>query len=212
MFSTTITKNVLRILVGVTLTAGLIACGEEEVDPTIQDKVDDGWAQFKAGNYASALETFKEAYLQLLEDGQRLPNAELALGWGYYRMNQADSAVKYLTMCMEDEKEAIIPYAFIELYDIDNDVDHATMATTDMLVKLQAFLNDRPTYVFQYDGSINRRDGALTGAQIQFKLRNYTQAVDFIKLIDNSFEPNPESETYVKDILDKLDALVAANG
>ncbi|NUQ79999.1 MAG: hypothetical protein HUU10_00180 [Bacteroidetes bacterium] len=213
MFSTVITKYILRLLVGITLAAGIISCGEEEVDPTIQDKVDDGWAQFKSGNYASALETFKQAYLELIKDGKRLPNAELALGWGYYRLNQPDSAVKYLTMCMNDEKEAIIPYSFIELYDLDNTVDHAIMPTSDMLAKLKTFLTtERPSYVFQYDNSINHSDGALTGAQIQFKLKDYAKSVEFIQLIDKSFAPDPESQDYVKQILDKLDTLVAANG
>lgn len=199
-------------LISFSLAVTFFSCSED-TSPTVEEKVESAWKAYQSSNYSLALEDFRNAYRLMSEELRRVPEVELGLGWAFYRLGNADSSALYLERCLNDQREAIIPYSMIKYYDLNRNKSHASIATDEVLSRLKTFLTvDRPLYQFQYDQTINYKDGALMGAQIRVLQKNYADAVVYIQLVQADFNPDPNAADYIDRILAMLEGLVAGNG
>ena len=192
------------------LIAFLVAsCGEDNgFTPTskeVQDLVDEGWENFGysvqgAGTlgYEAALETFTEA---ISKDGT-FADAYNGAGWSSARLARLSDAIQYFEKCLQQNEnmtDAISGLAFV--YNAQKSYSASNSQANSALSKDNQ-------WQFSYDQSVNYKDLYLIMAENYFALKNYSQSLSYVKLLNPDFTADVTTITGKSELAEEIERLL----
>jgi tetratricopeptide (TPR) repeat protein len=178
--------------------------GGGEPTETAADLTSQGWALFVQGKYEEAIEKFTRA-TQL---DANYADAYNGLGWSYAN-TKVDSLPKALinfNLCIAKDTTHADPYAgrapvYRDL--IPPQFQDAINTATTALSKVP----QDSLYEFVHYKDFNWRDLHLIKAQCYYGLKEYTQALAEVVILDPEYEGDPGSATFVRDLAAKIEDL-----
>ncbi|MFH1277393.1 MAG: hypothetical protein ABIK65_03330 [Candidatus Eisenbacteria bacterium] len=198
-------KRPRRIVAAIALlpAALLIGCGDEnpgpQVDPVVE-KLDAGWALFSAGDYTGAIIEFDEAVAMNggIGDGHN------GRGWSYLRLDSLETALDAFNMAVA--KGFVGADAQAGRCVILNRFDEYRQC----VFAGQAVLAIDSRFELEADITVDVRDVRLSMAQSYFALGEYLEALDQIEAVDSAILLNPNSATFVLELIRAIENLTEA--
>lgn len=160
--------------------------------------VDQGWAAFEAGDFATAASRFAGAIASDPTDEE----AHNGMGWTRLEEASLAAAVASFDAALTNGFAGADPHAgrAIVLRDADP-VDYAAA-----IAAATAALAIDGGYVFAHDTTVDWRDLRLVLAQSHFGLSEYDLASQQVTLLGGT-PPSPQSDTFVEDLLAVIEQL-----
>jgi hypothetical protein len=168
-----------------------LGCGKGIEGPPAAPGLADAWLLFEQGRYVEARNAFSNL---VAEHGAA---AQEGLGWCELRMNNLSSADVAFGESRE-RQDADAGWAFVKW---------ALEEYSAAIAKADAVLTFSPRYSFSHDTSVNYRDLILHQAFSYFHLADFTNCIEKIKLLDDSFDANPSDPGIETTLLAKLEQL-----
>jgi tetratricopeptide (TPR) repeat protein len=176
-----------------------IGC-EPDNSVSITELTADGWQLFIAGNYTDALEKFDK----VLDEGGNDVEAYCGAGWCQLYIGnfaQAETAFVNSTASVFYADS----YAGLTFAAMAN--NHFQLAIDAASALLYGAAIQQLTYQFQYDPSVDWWDVRLALAQAFFHMGDYDSCYGQIQTLDPLIVLDPDSETFVNDLLAALEQL-----
>ncbi len=201
------TRTILSIIfiAGLCSTTLLVGCGGGggggEPTETAADLTNQGWALFVQGKYEEAIERFTRA-TQL---DANYADAYNGLGWSYAN-TKVDSLAKALinfNLCIAKDTTHADPYA--GRAPVYRDLNPPQFQ--DAINTATTALTKDSDYEFVHYTDFNWRDLHLIKAQCYYGLKEYTQALAEVVILDTDYMLDPGSPTFVRDLAAKIEDL-----
>ena len=194
-------------LAGLTLIVALmIGCGTQEgtgVEPKDDPAPDPslvelGWAAFRAGQYETAEDLFKQAIAEDAGDHE----AHNGLGWTLLRKDELTSAIVSFDAALTNGFAGADPHVgkAILLRDL-RPVNYAAA-----IAEANTALSIDSDYVFAHDAELDWKDVRLILAQCYYATGQYDEANTQVGLLGGTMQ-DPSSDTFVEDLLAEIQAL-----
>jgi tetratricopeptide (TPR) repeat protein len=181
-------------------------CGTDEPSKppvrTYDEIVQAGWHAFQTSEYGSALSEFRAA---VALDSTRAEGYDGA-AWSYSFLDSLDAAIAAFAMCLERDPSLVDPLVglaavYRDVPDFEAAVDFAEQALE---------LDD--AFVFEHRTSCDWRDIRLILAECHYAQGQFEDAYEEVRVLDATFHLDPGSDTYARDLLNKIEELVAVHG
>ncbi len=160
------------------------ACGVvSNDDPAAEGGMAAAWQSFRNGQYAAALDAFRELGL----DGSLYPEATQGEAWCYLMSHEADLAVPAFRQALlaDPEQTAALAGEAFALRD-------ATLPDYDRLLsKARQSLQRSPDFVFSHRSSINWMDLHVLMAQAFFYQQRFDSTLAHLQAVDPSLALDP---------------------
>lgn len=199
-------KTLIAILAAVVLVAG--ACStpsapEYDPRPAYESEINSGWNNFANDNFGLAAIEFRNA-LDL--DSRRLwPEAYIGLAWSLAMQDSVNRAISHFDTALlkgpDDGADSADVYAGLGL----SYREISPPNFTQVRANIQNALAIDSLYVFQYKNSINSDDLWAVLAEAFFNIAMYDSAA---AIADPAGTLDPESDTYLTDLLTKINVLL----
>jgi tetratricopeptide (TPR) repeat protein len=146
-------------------------------DENVEELVNEGWEQFKSGNYQLALETFQDAIAR----DNNYAEAYNGAGWASARLTNLSNAVSYFTQCISLNASLVTAHAGLAfVYNAQKEYESAINSANKAL-------SLRSNWLFTYDESIGYKDLHLILAASYFALGNFSQSLAQVQKLNPSF-------------------------
>jgi tetratricopeptide (TPR) repeat protein len=146
-------------------------------DENVEELVNEGWEQFKSGNYQLALETFQDAIAR----DNNYAEAYNGAGWASARLTNLSNAVSYFTQCISLNASLVTAHAGLAF------VYNAQKEYASAINSANKALSLRSNWLFTYDESIGYKDLHLILAASYFALGNFSQSLAQVQKLNPSF-------------------------
>ncbi len=179
----------------------LSGCGDDEgvTEPPVVSLLASGWQRFAAADYAGAIEKFEEA----VESDRSLGDGHNGIGWCYLRLDSLDLALDAFQTSIA--KGLVGADAQAGRCLVLNRLDEYRQA----IFAGEAVVSINPLFKLAADPTVDVRDVRLAMAQSHLALGEYVEALDQATAIDSSILINPNSATFVSELIAAIENLTA---
>jgi tetratricopeptide (TPR) repeat protein len=151
--------------------------GTMPIDKNVEELVNEGWDQFKSGNYQLALEKFQDA----IAGDNNYAEAYNAAGWSNARLTRLSDAVSYFIQSIAKNSSLVDAHAGLAF--VYNAQKEYQLAISSANKSLSLSSN----WLFSHDGSISYKDLHLILAASYFALGNFSQSLAQVQKLNSSF-------------------------
>jgi len=196
----------LAVIVVLAVACSTPSAPDYDPRPAYGSNVTHGWDQFDSGNYGLAAIEFRNA-LDL--DSRRLwPDAYIGLAWSLAMQDSVDRAISHFTTALSKSPTSAADsadvYAGLGLGYREVSPPNFSQVRSNV----QSALAIDSLYVFQYKTSINYEDLNAVLAEAFFNLGMIDSAA---AIADPSSSLDPQSSSYLTDLLTKINVLILAS-
>ncbi|MBM3319384.1 MAG: hypothetical protein FJY73_01725 [Candidatus Eisenbacteria bacterium] len=179
----------------------LSGCGDDEgvTEPPVVSLLASGWQRFAAADYAGAIEKFEDA----VESDRGLGEGHNGIGWCYFRLDSLDLALAEFQTSIA--KGLVGADAQAGRCLILNRMDEYRQA----IFAGEAVLAIDPLFKLAADPTVDVRDVRLAMAQSHLALGEYAETLDQLTNIDSAIQINPNSATFVSELIAAIEHLTA---
>jgi tetratricopeptide (TPR) repeat protein len=177
-------------------------CGDDNegvTEPPVVQQLAQGWARFSEGDYDGALAKFEEA----VSTDPGLGDGENGLGWAYLRLDSLGTALTHFDLAVAKGFVGADAQAGRCLLLNRMDEYRQSIFAGDAAIAVD------PTFVLEADATVDVRDVRLAMAQSRLALGEYEEALEQITTIDSSIRINPNSATFVAELVAAIEELTA---
>ncbi len=146
-------------------------------DKIVEELVNEGWEQFKSGNYQLALEKFQDVIVR----DNNYAEAYNGAGWASARLTNLTNAVSHFTQCITLNSSHVAAHAGLAF------VYSAQKKYESAINSANKALSLRSNWLFTYDESIGYKDLHLILAASYFALGNFSQSLAQVQKLNPSF-------------------------
>jgi hypothetical protein len=182
-------KRIKIVLLGF-LMGSIVSCGGES---TTADPLAEGWAFFESHQYSDAHVSFVTAVESGINEGY------VGLGWICIDLDSIPQADRYFGLAAGD--------SLIDGYAGWSAVAWARGNYASSILKADFVLRNDPGYLFDHQSNIDHRDMIWYQASAYLHLGNYSQCLDRIQELDNSFNTDVNAVNAGDVLAAKLETL-----
>jgi tetratricopeptide (TPR) repeat protein len=151
--------------------------GITPIDKNVEQLVNEGWDQFKSGNYQLALEKFEEA----IAIDNNYAEAYNGAGWSSARLTNLSDAVAYFNQSISKNSSLIDAHAGLAF------VYNAQKQYQSAINSANKALGLSSNWQFSHDETIGYNDLYLILAASYFALGDFGQSLAYVKKLNPSF-------------------------
>jgi tetratricopeptide (TPR) repeat protein len=182
----------------------LVGCGGGDGGgggPDAASLTAEGWAHYEQGRYPDAIGKFDAA----VEADPAYADAYNGLGWSYGKLDSLAEAAANFAWCISNGETGPDPYAGQAPVLRDLDPPQFSNAIT----AASTALSKSSTYEFSHNEDFDWRDLRLIMAQCYFQLKDYTQALAQVDILDpsNTVDPSGPAFEYRRDLAAAIEDL-----
>jgi tetratricopeptide (TPR) repeat protein len=175
--------------------------GTNPPDTKAETLVKDGWQQFEAGNYASALGKFEEA----IAIDSSYAEAYCGAGYSNARLTNLANSVSRFNHCISLNASQVDAQAGLAF------VYNAQKQYSSAIASANKALSLNSAYLFIHDQTIGFKDLQLILAACYFAQGNFSQSLTFVKKLTPSFTANTntyEGKAALAEEIERLRGIV----
>lgn len=168
----------------------------EPVDQYAQ-KITNAWAAFSQGNFTTATNLFLEAK----SSDSSKTDAYLGLAWCYLKLDSVNSSLeKFSTASTMGVSTADLHAGFAFVLNASKQYQLSNSHAENALIL-------SPNWVFPYQTSINKYDLQLLEAQNFYQLGNFTNSLNYVKMLNVSFSADVSTAAGRSALADEIERL-----
>ncbi len=191
----------LKYILLIALVMFFWGCTDDTTGPGINPAqlLDDAWSVFESGEYEVALEEFEHAY----DKGANPAGCLCGMGWCNFRLGEITAAEINFQNSVSADNNYFDSYAGLVFIS-------STMGNFDDTIEagenVMTLAGD--AYIFRHDSTVTWWDVRLKMAQAYFHTADYISCYEQIQILDPLIILDPDSETFIEDLLTVLETLI----
>ena len=169
----------------------------EPVDPS--QLLSEAWTSFESGSYSDAVDLFTDA----MNAGANTAECYCGIGWSNLYLENYSEAETEFTSSIAANDEYYDSYAGLGFASIS--IGNFSEALTAIS---SAFEFGGEDYIFSHDSTVSWWDLRLINAQAYFHTGEYLNCYAQLQILDPLLVLDPDSETFIADLLELLETLM----